>query len=102
MDNLLPQKFMVQLINQGGETTVQRLPLDQNQTGSLDVNLAAGDKARIGRVGHHALHYRGGQFSVCDQIVAALRPSRFRLQHGPAPRERPRPAGRPNDAAPAE
>ena len=45
MDNLLPQEFMVQVITQGAQTTVQRLPLDQNQTGSLDVNLAAGDKA---------------------------------------------------------
>jgi len=45
MDNLLPQEFMVQVITQGAQTTVQRLPLAQNQTGSLDINLANGDKA---------------------------------------------------------
>ncbi len=45
MDNLLPQEFMVQVITQGAQTTVQRLPLDQTERGSLDVNLASGDKA---------------------------------------------------------
>jgi immune inhibitor A len=45
MDNLLPQEFMVQVITQGAQTTVQRLPLDQSNQGSLDINLAGGDKA---------------------------------------------------------
>ena len=45
MDNTLPQQFMVQVITQGAKTTVQRLPLDQNETGNLDVNLSNGDKA---------------------------------------------------------
>jgi len=44
-DNLLPQQFVVQVITQGAQTTVQRLPLDQNEKGSLDINLASGDKA---------------------------------------------------------
>ncbi len=45
IDNLLPQQFMVQVITQGAQTNVQRLPLNQNETGSLDLNLANGEKA---------------------------------------------------------
>jgi immune inhibitor A len=45
MDNVLPQKFMVQVIAQGDQTTVQRVILDKNNQGSLDVNLATGQKA---------------------------------------------------------
>lgn len=39
MDNLLPQAFVVQVINQGGETTVERMVLDANNQGSLTVNV---------------------------------------------------------------
>jgi hypothetical protein len=42
MDNLLPQKFMVQLINQGAETTIQRVELDANNEGSVKLNLSSG------------------------------------------------------------
>lgn len=45
MDNLLPQVFKVQVITQGAQTTVQQLPLDQHNQGSLEINLAAGQKA---------------------------------------------------------
>lgn len=39
MDNLLPQAFVVQVINLDGETTVQRLELDGNNQGSLTVDV---------------------------------------------------------------
>jgi immune inhibitor A len=45
MDNLLPQEFMVQVITQGAKTNVQKMTLDQNNKGSLDITLASGDKA---------------------------------------------------------
>ena len=41
IDNLLPQTFVVQVISQGGETTVQRLELDENNQGSLTVSVDA-------------------------------------------------------------
>jgi hypothetical protein len=45
MDNLLPQKFVVQVITQGAETTVQRIAIDDHNQGSLSVNLGPSDKA---------------------------------------------------------
>ena len=45
IDNLLPQEFVVQVISQGAQTTVQKMTLDQNNQGSLPITLAAGDKA---------------------------------------------------------
>ena len=45
MDNLLPQKFLVQVIIQGGETTVERMELDENNLGSLSLTLSGGDTA---------------------------------------------------------
>ena len=46
VDNVLPQTFVVQLIHQsGGQTTVERLPLDANRQGSLSLNLKSRDTA---------------------------------------------------------
>lgn len=45
IDNILPQEFTVQVITQDAETTVQKVELDQSNKGSLDINLAAGQKA---------------------------------------------------------
>ncbi|MGH2521592.1 MAG: hypothetical protein ACRDH2_03725 [Anaerolineales bacterium] len=48
MDNRLPQRFVVQVIRQGrtgAETTVERLPLDANNTGSLTLDLGRNEKA---------------------------------------------------------
>jgi immune inhibitor A len=46
VDNILPQTFVVQLIHKsGGQTTVERLPLDANRQGSLSLNLKSGDMA---------------------------------------------------------
>jgi hypothetical protein len=47
MDNLLPQTFIVQIIYQNGETTVERMPLDADNTGSLTLNLDSGEKATL-------------------------------------------------------
>jgi immune inhibitor A len=47
MDNLLPQTFIVQIIHQDGETTVERMPLDAENTGSLKFNLDSGEKATL-------------------------------------------------------
>jgi hypothetical protein len=45
MDNILPQEFVVQVITQGAQTTVQRLTLDSHNQGSIDLNLDQGQKA---------------------------------------------------------
>ncbi len=46
VDNVLPQTFVVQLIHEsGGQTTVERVPLDANRQGSLALNLLDGDTA---------------------------------------------------------
>ncbi len=46
VDNILPQTFVVQLIHQsGGLTTVERLPLDANRQGSLQLSLKDHDTA---------------------------------------------------------
>ena len=46
VDNVLPQTFVVQLIHQsGGQTAVERLPLDANHQGSLSLNLKSHDTA---------------------------------------------------------
>lgn len=45
MDNTLPQRFVVQVILQGGQTTVQRVVLDAYNQGNLDLDLSAGQKA---------------------------------------------------------
>jgi bacillopeptidase F (M6 metalloprotease family) len=45
MDNLLPQTFVVQAIRQGAQTTVERMPLDEHNQGSLTLNLAEGESA---------------------------------------------------------
>ncbi len=47
MDNLLPQTFVVQLIDQSRQTTVQRLALDGSNTGSVTLDLAARDKVTL-------------------------------------------------------
>ncbi len=47
MDNLLPQEFMVQVIVAGGETTIQRMELDENNQGSLSLSLGGGDTATL-------------------------------------------------------
>jgi len=45
MDDLLPQTFIVQVVHtSGSETTVQRLPLDVNEQGSLTLDLKPGDQ----------------------------------------------------------
>jgi immune inhibitor A len=46
VDNVLPQTFVVQLIHQsGGQTTVERVTLDDNRQGSLSLNLKSRDTA---------------------------------------------------------
>ena len=46
VDNVLPQTFVVQLIHQsGGQTTVERLPLDANRQGKLSLSLKDHDAA---------------------------------------------------------
>jgi len=46
VDNVLPQTFVVQLIHQsGGQTTVERLPLDVSLHGSLSLSLKSRDTA---------------------------------------------------------
>jgi hypothetical protein len=46
VDNVLPQAFVVQLIQQsGGQTTVERLPLDANRQGGLSLSLNSRDTA---------------------------------------------------------
>ena len=46
VDNVLPQTFVVQLIHQsGGQTIVERLPLDANRQGSLSLSLKSRDTA---------------------------------------------------------
>ncbi len=46
VDNVLPQTFVVQLIQQpGGQPTVERMPLDANRQGSLSLNLQNRDSA---------------------------------------------------------
>ena len=46
VDNVLPQTFAVQLIHQsGGQTTVERMPLDASRQGSLSLNLQRHDTA---------------------------------------------------------
>jgi hypothetical protein len=46
VDNVLPQTFVVQLIHQsGGQTTIERLPLDANHQASLSLNLKSNDSA---------------------------------------------------------
>jgi hypothetical protein len=42
MDNILPQEFLVQLILEDGETTVQRLALNESNQGSLTIDLGRG------------------------------------------------------------
>jgi immune inhibitor A len=45
MDDVLPQTFAVQVVHQsGGQTTVQPLPLDASEQGSLTLDLKPGDK----------------------------------------------------------
>jgi hypothetical protein len=39
IDNLLPQTFVVQVIRQGDTTTVERLPLDAGNQGSVTLDL---------------------------------------------------------------
>ena len=44
VNNALPQTFVVQVIHQsGGQTTVEQMPLDSGNRGSLALNLEAGD-----------------------------------------------------------
>ena len=46
VDNVLPQTFVVQLIHRsGGQTRVERLPLDANRQGSLSLTLEGRDTA---------------------------------------------------------
>ncbi len=48
IDNLLPQTFIVQVIEQGRntrDTTIQRLKLDANSQGSLTLDLSGREKA---------------------------------------------------------
>jgi hypothetical protein len=46
VDNVLPQRFVVQLIHRSdGQTTVERLLQDANRQGSLSLNLKSGDIA---------------------------------------------------------
>jgi immune inhibitor A len=46
VDNVLPQRFVVQLIHQSGDqTTVERLPLDTSRQGSLSLRMESGDSA---------------------------------------------------------
>jgi immune inhibitor A len=48
VDNVLPQRFVVQLIHQsGGQTTVERLRLDANRQGSLSLDLKRGDTTTL-------------------------------------------------------
>jgi hypothetical protein len=44
VDNILLQRFVVQIIHQSGsETSVERILLNANQQGSLSLNLKRGD-----------------------------------------------------------
>ena len=45
MDDLLPQEFVVQVITEGAQTTVQRMTIDAHDQGSLPVTLGPNDKA---------------------------------------------------------
>jgi hypothetical protein len=45
MDNLLPQRFVVQVIRQGAATTVERVPLDEGNRGSVTLNLGEDEAA---------------------------------------------------------
>ena len=50
IDNILPQKFIVQVIHHGdtsANTKVERLTLDAANTGSITLNLAGGEKATL-------------------------------------------------------
>jgi hypothetical protein len=47
IDNLLPQTFLVQVINQSGQTTVQRLPLDAQNQGSVALDLGSSGRATL-------------------------------------------------------
>jgi len=42
MDNLLPQKFVVQIIHENGDTTVERVQLDASNHFTLDLDLSDG------------------------------------------------------------
>jgi len=42
MDNLLPQEFLIQIIHQDGDTTVERVQLDASNHLSLDLDLSGG------------------------------------------------------------
>jgi immune inhibitor A len=45
VDNLLPQTFVVQVVLQGAETSVQRMELDELNHGSLTIALGSGERA---------------------------------------------------------
>ncbi len=45
IDNTLPQTFRLELILQGPKTTVQSVPVNENQTAEVPLSLNAGEKA---------------------------------------------------------
>ncbi len=47
VDNLLPQTYFVQLIEYGPEITVQRIPLDENQSAQIDLALGGDVRAAV-------------------------------------------------------
>lgn len=46
-DNFLPQQFVVQIIKQGSETTVERVPLTDSNLGTITLDLTSGETATI-------------------------------------------------------
>jgi len=47
IDNLLPQKFVVQVIHKGSQTTVERLTLDDTNEGELKLNIRSGEEVIV-------------------------------------------------------
>jgi hypothetical protein len=47
IDNVLPQTFVVQIIHRGQVTTVERLPLDAANSGSITLDVADGEKVTL-------------------------------------------------------
>jgi hypothetical protein len=47
IDNFLPQQFVVQLIKQGSDTTVERVPLTDSNLGTITFDLQTGETATL-------------------------------------------------------
>ena len=47
MDNALPQTFVAQVIRKGAQTTVERFPLDDSNSGTMTITLGNGESAVV-------------------------------------------------------